>query len=89
MVNASFYAAVLFSMFTCALSIHGTILRNTKYKIIIFNRKVLPKSLNRVRAFLINRYNSYVSVVNKHLIDYNGLPEDDKALIEFIISNIL
>ena len=88
-MNSLFYNTLFFSVFAYVLSIDSIQLRNTKYQFIIFNRKVIPKTLNRIKTIWINHYNMYIEAINKPLIEYNALPEDEKTLIEFIISMVL
>ena len=58
-------------------------LRNAGFKMIIFKEKSLPKF---IKKFYELYYNKSVGFIGERLGDYNNLSEDDRTLIETIIS---
>lgn len=65
------------------------LLRNVGYKCIIFKEKWIPKMIrNKIYRFKQN-YSGPLFVLNKYAIDYNGIAEEEKTLIETVISGVL
>jgi len=72
----------------CIISF-SLLLRNAGYKFIIFKEKWIPKMIrNKICRFKQNARGP-LFVLNKYAIDYNGLAEEEKTLIEAVISGIL
>jgi len=63
--------------------------KNTMYRVLVFNRKQLPKMLKKWSGSMKNQYNDTLFRINKYIFEFNTLSEDDQILIEFIISNML
>jgi hypothetical protein len=61
-------------------------LRNAGFKMIIFKEKSLPKFIQNFKGFYELYYNKSVAFVGERLGDYNNLSEEDRTLIETIIS---
>jgi hypothetical protein len=70
-----------------SISINQTLLRNAKYRVIIFNRKHLPKMVGNVKYYLIKQYKDVVFELHKYVFEYNSLSDADKELIEFVLSS--
>ena len=72
-----------------SISINQCVLRNTKYRIIVFNRKKIPKMIRNTKYYLKNKYKDVLSKIHQYVFEYNSLSEADKELVEFVISSIL
>lgn len=68
---------------------HNHNLRNICLKTIIFKEKDIPKTVNKISYFLKNCYNKSINIITKNVIQYNSLPEEDRFIIDFVISSIL
>jgi hypothetical protein len=61
-------------------------IRNTGLRMIIFKEKSLPKFIKNFKGFYELYYNKSLAFVGERLGDYNNLSEEDRRLIEAIIS---
>jgi hypothetical protein len=64
-------------------------LRNIFLRTIIFKEKSLPKTCNKMKQFFKKCYNKSIDILRENIIEYNNLSEEDKFLMDFIISSIL
>jgi len=60
--------------------------RNAGFKMIILKEKSLPKFIKNFKSFYELYYNKSVAFIGERLGDYNNLSEEDRTLIETIIS---
>jgi hypothetical protein len=61
-------------------------LRNAGFKMIILKEKSLPKFIKNFKSFYELYYNKSLAFIGERLGDYNNLSEEDRTLIETIIS---
>jgi hypothetical protein len=61
-------------------------LRNTGLRLLILAKKNTPKLLQDVKDFYSICYNKAIVTISEKLIEYNSLSEEDRTLIENIIS---
>jgi hypothetical protein len=61
-------------------------LRNTGLRFLIFSKKNTPNILEDVKDFYTIYYNKAIVTISERLIEYNSLSEEDRTLIENIIS---
>ena len=64
-------------------------LRKITFKMIILKKKTLPKLLNKIRDFCTNCYNKSLVSVSEGIHEYNKLTEEEKLILDFVISSIL
>ena len=62
------------------------LLRNTSLRLIILTKKTSPKCIQEFKDFYTVCYTKVIASINKKLIEYNSLSEEDRTLIETIIS---
>ena len=60
--------------------------RNAGFKMIILKEKSIPKFIKNFKSFYELYYNKSVAFIGERLGDYNNLSEEDRTLIETIIS---
>lgn len=61
-------------------------LRNTIFRMVIFKDKTLPKIMTKIQYFYQLCCYKSVASVGEGMIDYYNLKEDDRTLIESVIS---
>lgn len=61
-------------------------LRNTGLRLIILTKKTAPKCIQEFKDFYTVFYNKAMVTISERLIEYNSLSEEDRTLIESIIS---
>jgi hypothetical protein len=90
------YLILLFALFQESLTINSS--RNFKsferlgFRIIICKRNMLPKLQNYIAKFkqtYDNLYEKFIIIYSESIIKYENLNDEDKQIIEFIISNVL
>ena len=64
-------------------------LRNIFLKTIIFKEKKIPKSYNKIKCFFKKCYDKTIVSISEGINEYNNLSEEDKLIMDFIISSIL
>ena len=72
----------------CIISL-SLLVRNAVYKFIIFKEKGFPKLIRNKVLLIKQNYADVIFILNKYAIDYNGLSEEEKTLIEAVISGVL
>jgi hypothetical protein len=65
---------------------HNIQIRNAGFKLIIFKEKTLPKFVKKITSFYEMCYYKSMISIAEGLSDYNNLSEEDRTLIETIIS---
>ena len=66
---------------------HG--IRNLGFRVIIFKKKEYPKLMDTIKTKTHDFYEKIITIIGDYLCEYENLPPEDKAIIEFIISSIL
>jgi len=61
------------------------IIRNKKIQIIIFQKKIIPKQLKLLK----NKSTYLTNHINNYIYKYNSLTEDDKTILDFVISILI
>jgi hypothetical protein len=61
-------------------------IRNTSLRLLILAKKTTPKLLQDFTDFYTICYNKTIVTISEKLIEYNSLSQEDKTLIETIIS---
>lgn len=61
-------------------------IRNTGLRMIIFKEKKLPKIVQKIRNFYEICYYKSIASFGEGIQDYNNLSEEERSLIESIIS---
>lgn len=86
------YLSILFNLFTFASSscnINYRYGQKLKIKFIIFKEKKYPKLINDVKTSCKLYYEKSIGIMSDYMNEYDKISDEDKAIIEFIISTIL
>jgi hypothetical protein len=90
--NMNLFVGIMFLSFLAksveSISINNCVLRNAKYRLIIFSKKNLPKMIGNAKYYLKNQYKDVIDVIHKYVFEYNALSDADKELIDFILSSM-
>jgi hypothetical protein len=90
--NMKLFVGILFLSFLVktveSININQTILRNVKYRVIVFNRKRIPKMIQNVKYFTKNQIKEGITEIYKYVFEYNVLSDADKELIDFVLSSM-
>jgi hypothetical protein len=69
------------------MNFHG--LRKLGFKYIIFKKKEYPKMLDSLRNQYQIYYEKSIGIISDCMCEYDKLSNEDKIIIDFIISNLL
>jgi hypothetical protein len=61
----------------------GSKLRNSRLRMVIYKKKYSPELIKKINEAI---YENSIAKINKLICEYNTLSEDDKFLLETIIS---
>jgi len=75
--------------FISCININSNNFRNVTFKVIIFKKKTLPKIFYKLQNFYNKCYNKSIVSVSEGINEYNNLSDEDRLIIDFIISSIL
>lgn len=90
--NMKLFVGIMFLSFLVksveSIPINQVVLRNTKYRVIIFSRKNVPKMIQNAKHFTKNQYKEVITKMHKYVFEYNVLSDVDKELIDFVLSSM-
>lgn len=64
-------------------------LRKITFKLIILKKKTLPKLVDKIKDYCTNCYNKSLVSISEGIHEYNKLTEEEKLILDFVISSIL
>ena len=78
--------SIIYKLYSMDLNYNKYKLKNLGLRFIVFKKKSSPIILKKLKYFYEKCYNKSISSLGEGLIEYNNLSEDDKMIIETILS---